>query len=297
MVPVADQWWRSWHGAPTDPKWRTIAKRAGVPTSLVVAVAWAALDRASANAAERGRTQGLDTETLADFLDCEEAEILAILDAMRAKGVLDGDRFTAWEKRQPKREDGSAERAKAWRQKKKLDADQQGGLDNQPEIPVSSSDTERTRTHANATEPKIRGEKIREEKKDLLAAQPSLTAAREPEASSAAPLSVSTPENDLADELQDILGARGPGWAWAGADVHRWIEHGATADMLRRMARAHVEAGKPPPAGPRYFDKRVSTLVADAHRPMPPPDAPSATVTPLRHDLMPAIMRGLSDAK
>ena len=38
-------WFRSWHGAPTDPKWLGIAKRAGVAPGFAVAIAWALMDR------------------------------------------------------------------------------------------------------------------------------------------------------------------------------------------------------------------------------------------------------------
>ena len=96
-------WFRSWHGAPTDPKWRTIAKRAGVAPSLVVSLAWVLLDRAS-QADARGSIDGIDIESIADFLGCETDDVERVIAAMHDKAVLTSDRFTAWDRRQAKRE-------------------------------------------------------------------------------------------------------------------------------------------------------------------------------------------------
>lgn len=116
-------WFRSWHGAPTDMKWRTIAKRAGVPSGYVTAIVWVLLDRAS-QADDRGSIAGYDVEEIAVALDFEPEEVEAVIAAMRNKGVLDGDMFTGWAKHQPAREDGSAERAKAWRERKRAENQQ-----------------------------------------------------------------------------------------------------------------------------------------------------------------------------
>ena len=109
-------WFRSWHGAPTDPKWLGIAKRAGVSPGIAVAVAWALMDRAS-QAAERGCIEGYDADGLACFFGCEPEQVNAIVTAMTDKAMIADGRFTSWEKRQPKREDGAAERAREWRER------------------------------------------------------------------------------------------------------------------------------------------------------------------------------------
>lgn len=101
-------WFRSWHGAPTDPKWLVIARRAQVAPGMVSAIAWALLDCAS-QSAERGSVAGFDVETYAAFTGWDESQIVAILDAMSIKGIITPDnRLAAWEKRQPKREDPTA---------------------------------------------------------------------------------------------------------------------------------------------------------------------------------------------
>lgn len=109
-------WFRSWHGAPTDPKWLGIAKRAGVAPGVAVAVAWALMDRAS-QAEDRGCIEGYDADGLACFFGCEPEQVDGIVDAMTDKGMLAGGRFAAWEKRQPKREDNSTERVREHRKR------------------------------------------------------------------------------------------------------------------------------------------------------------------------------------
>jgi hypothetical protein len=111
-----NEWFRSWHGAPTDPKWLGIAKRAGVAPGIAVAVAWALMDRAS-QAADRGSIEGYDADGLACFYGCEASEVDAIVAAMTDKGMIADGRFAAWSKRQPKREDNSADRVKAYRER------------------------------------------------------------------------------------------------------------------------------------------------------------------------------------
>lgn len=114
---MANQWLRLWHDMPTDPKWRTIAKASGHRIGDVMAVYIHILVCAS-NATERGRTHSFSAEDVASALDMESADVMQIIDAMQGR-VLDGDVVRGWEKRQVVREDGSAGRAKAWREAKK----------------------------------------------------------------------------------------------------------------------------------------------------------------------------------
>lgn len=126
-------WVRLWHDMPTDPKFRTIARTAKQPLPTVVAVFTFMLADASANENERGRTTATD-EDIASAFDIEESDVAAIKKAMQGR-VLDGDMLAGWSKRQPKKEDNSAERAKAWRAAKQTE-----------------NATERSRTEANDQE-------------------------------------------------------------------------------------------------------------------------------------------------
>lgn len=115
-------WFRSWHGAPTDPKWLGIAKRAGVAPGIAVAVAWSLMDRAS-QAEDRGSIDGYDAEGMAYFFGCEPDQVDAIVLAMSDKGMITAGRFASWEKRQPKREDDSSQRVREYRERKKQEAE------------------------------------------------------------------------------------------------------------------------------------------------------------------------------
>ena len=130
-------WCRLWHDLPNDPKFRTIARVSQQSTANVISVFIHLMVDASANATERGRTQP-NAEDLASALDLRTEQVETILAAMEGRVLLSG-RLTGWEKRQPKREDGGAERAKQWRESHKLK-----GL----------SKLERERTQANANEHK-----------------------------------------------------------------------------------------------------------------------------------------------
>lgn len=132
---MANSWLRLWHDMPTDPKWRTISRVSNQPISSVISV-WVHMLVCASNATERGRTQGWCDEDIASALDMKVEQVKAICAAMQGR-VLDGDYLTGWEKRQPKREDNSSERARAWRDMKKKEIN-------------SSNGQERKRTQPNA---------------------------------------------------------------------------------------------------------------------------------------------------
>lgn len=116
---MANQWLRLWHDMPTDPKWRTIARASKQRIGDVMAV-YVHMLVAASNATVRGRTQSFSCEDVASALDIETEHVAAIVDAMQGR-VLDGDLVRGWEKRQVAREDGGAERVKAWRDAKKAE--------------------------------------------------------------------------------------------------------------------------------------------------------------------------------
>jgi hypothetical protein len=124
---------------PNNPKWRTIAKHSGASVSEVIAVAIYMLTDASANAAERGRTQPNKDEHIATALGIDDGLVVSIKEAMQGR-FLDGDIIIGWNKRQPKREDGSAERAKKWREEQK--AERNRTQPNATERPDTDSDTD-----------------------------------------------------------------------------------------------------------------------------------------------------------
>lgn len=116
-------WFRSWHGAPTDGKWRMVAADVGCKPAEVVALVWTLMDHASANE-DRGSVKGFNARVYALDSGTDAATVRAILDALASPDVevLADDRFINWDKHQPKREDGSAERARDWRERKRTQA-------------------------------------------------------------------------------------------------------------------------------------------------------------------------------
>lgn len=154
---MANPWFRVWGDMINDPKWRTIARKSEQKIGDVIAVYMHMLTCAS-NATERGRTEGWCDEDVATALDIDTEQVEAIREAMQGR-VLDGDYLTGWEKRQPIKEDNSAERAKAWREAKKAEKEQQQ---------TPPNETERQRTQDKDTDKK------REEEKKSKPAQPSV---------------------------------------------------------------------------------------------------------------------------
>jgi len=122
---AAIEWFRLWHDMPNDPKWRTVARVSGQPITTVLSVALHLMVDASRNVT-RGHVT-VTAEDVASALDVTDEAVEAIFQAMQGR-ILDGDRLSGWEKRQPKREDAgnpetgaksAAERKQAQRQREK----------------------------------------------------------------------------------------------------------------------------------------------------------------------------------
>jgi len=150
------QWVRLWEDMPDDPKWRVVAKRSGRPLSEVVAVFTRMLVNAS-RSSNRGTLETWNDEDEAIALHMDEANVAGIREAMQGK-VLEGLRLTGWEKRQPKREDSSSERVRAFRER---EAELKRGETHGNARPDDE-------THRNAPD-KSRVDKKREEKKETRA--------------------------------------------------------------------------------------------------------------------------------
>lgn len=139
-------WVRLWHDMPTDPKWRVVARKSKQPLPCVLAVFTLMLTNASNNAGERGTLLGWDHEDAGAALDMDAADVEAIFDAMQGK-VLDGQRLTGWERRQPKREDGTAaERKAAWKARKAMQENASERSGTQENAPVRAREDTETET-------------------------------------------------------------------------------------------------------------------------------------------------------
>jgi hypothetical protein len=155
-------WVRLWDDMPTDPKWRSIARRAQCSISEVIAVFnfmminAANASNGDANANERGELYGWVDDDVAAALDLQTEDVMSIRDAMQGK-VLDGLKLKGWEKRQPLREDNSAERAKAWRERNKAQRELKRTQTNAPDRERDSdsdSDSERKKERESRAHPR-----------------------------------------------------------------------------------------------------------------------------------------------
>lgn len=115
-----NSWFRWYHGAVSDDKWKLIARKSKQPQAFIVAV-WALLLEIASQANERGSVADFDAETADALLDMPDGAAQAIYDALCAGSnprIVEG-KIVAWEKRQPIREDNSAERVRRYREKKR----------------------------------------------------------------------------------------------------------------------------------------------------------------------------------
>lgn len=143
-------WFRWHHGSVTDPKFQLVAKKAGARLGDVITV-WAFVLEAASSDAERGTIGPLDFETLDFLLGADEGTAVRILDAMTARGLIEGSRIAQWDKRQPKREREDLGAADRQRAKRERDAAQ---VTNHASV---------TPCHTTSRQEKPRGEESREE--------------------------------------------------------------------------------------------------------------------------------------
>jgi len=95
---MAESWVRLWSGMTTDPKWQTVARKAGQPRALVIALFTHLILEAN-EADDRGSLNAVDIEDVASALDCDEEAVQAILREMQGR-VIDGDRICEWRRYQ-----------------------------------------------------------------------------------------------------------------------------------------------------------------------------------------------------
>lgn len=219
-----NNWVRYYHDTPTDPKWRAIAKKSGQRIGDVLAVWSFVLTNASANATERGRTHNLVSEDIAASIDLEIDQVDAIIAAMEGKVLVDG-RLLGWEKRNPIKDDGAAERSKRHR--------------------------ERNRTQPNGANALDRDTDKDTEKKEDTAPQAALPS--KPQSSRSRPKKPEHPDFPAWYDAYPRHEARGE----ASAAFHGALESGATPEELLAGALrydAHLES-----AGDRRFTKLPAT--------------------------------------
>lgn len=233
-------WFRWHHGSVTDPKFPLIARRADARLGDVIAV-WAfVLEQASA-ADERGVAGEIDCEAVDCMLDAHDGTTQRILAAMEARGLLADGVVCKWSKRQPKREDETAnERKRRQREREHAAA--------MAESATSQSDVTRrdkpdvTQCHADVTAGHARGEERREEKKRK---EEKGHAQGIPHAQACATEPEPVPTPSPAGLVCRAMKRQGIADVSPGHTVLlQLIEAGATEDEFIAAAQAAVKAGK-----------------------------------------------------
>lgn len=110
-------WFRWHHGSVSDPKFQLIAKKSQSSVAEVIAV-WAFVLESSSSSEKRGDHGFLDFESIDCALGIEEGKSAVIYYQMEQRGLVEKNRVSSWDKRQPKRErpdDNSAPRVDALR--------------------------------------------------------------------------------------------------------------------------------------------------------------------------------------
>ncbi|MBP2229370.1 hypothetical protein J2847_002664 [Azospirillum agricola] len=110
------RWVRLYNETTMDPKWRLVAADSGQPVFAVLAV-WAAMLCHASGIEPRGTLLGWSDRLIGAALDLPAAAVAAIRAAMQGV-TLDGDRLSAWDKRQFKSDHSGAERMRDHRARK-----------------------------------------------------------------------------------------------------------------------------------------------------------------------------------
>jgi hypothetical protein len=242
-----NDWFRSWHGAPTDNKWLVIARKADTTPGMVSAVVWALFDYASQNR-DRGSIVGFDVETYAAFSGWEEDAIAAVIAALKDKGVIGPDGgLHNWDKRQPKREDSSTDRVRAFREKQKQN--------------------EHNETDCNALKRTETLDKIREDT-DTEGSVADATG-------TVVPIKPMTNRERLWIEGRPALLALGVPDKQAGSMMGRWLKD--ASDDHRRVLDAILRAREMAPTGPiAWITAHLKSEKCHAGKPQSVQDAASA---------------------
>lgn len=96
MTPL---WFKWWIGSVDDAKLRLVAAKSSTKTGEVIAV-WASILERCARSDERGQCGDIDAEEIGCQLSFDSNTVTAIIDAMRSRGLLDGNKVVSWDKRQ-----------------------------------------------------------------------------------------------------------------------------------------------------------------------------------------------------
>lgn len=258
-------WFRWHHGSVTDPKFGLVARRAGARLSDVLAV-WAfILEQASASD-DRGFFGDVDCEAIDCLFGLDDGQTSEILAQMGARGLIEDQRISAWERRQPKREDETAN------DRKRRQREREHELKMSASRVTDAESRNVTQCHADVTPGHARGEERREEEKYSL---------RHTQSNSPDVLRASSVSGQICQAMkQEGISDVNPGHT----DLLLLIEAGATMDEFVAAARSAAKKRK----GFAYAIGTLKGMRQDAAKSaegMPKGVLPSARASPSRADL------------
>jgi hypothetical protein len=266
-MPMLD-WWKSWHGAPTDDKWLVIAKRAGVTAIMVPAIAWALLDHAS-QAENRGDVSTFDVEAYALKFGLDEDQVRAVISAMEARTMIVGGRISQWDKRQ---RNEATERSRKHR-----------GKGSTPELPLDVPAPEKAPTAESASPPE---------------------SSVEPPAPNISPTDAEngliTPQAiALADEIATAVGYELDSvpmqWCGAASRVQVWLNQNWPAPFILPCVKAQMARKRDgPPVTINYFEPGLAKAMARAEAPVPNV-VPITDAKQVRHGRQPSTITAVAD--
>ncbi len=121
-----------------DPKFSWVARKASTNVASVIAV-WAALLEHASQDDDRGGLSGFDPESQDCALGLDDGTCQRVMDAMRAKGVLDDQSVAQWEFRQ-NGGDTNAERQRRFRENHKTPSEESKNKKDQIRLEENSLD-------------------------------------------------------------------------------------------------------------------------------------------------------------
>ncbi len=243
------KWLRLYNETVHDPKWRMIAIEAEQPVHAVLAV-WMVMLCHASGAEPRGTLTGWNDRLAGAALDLKGDVVNAIRTAMQ-RVVLDGDRLTAWDKRQFKGDDVK-ERVKRYRARKAAETDSC----NVTSLEIDQSNDGVTLQSQDATLPPLRATDLRLQITE-----------RDPAADARARLA------EVGMRVLSLIGvADDPRWFGSYGRVQQWLADGANPDLdiYPTVQRVMIRRGaQGPPGGLEYFDRPIADAIATRNRPMP----------------------------
>jgi len=262
-------WFRWHHGSVNDPKFGLVARKAAARVGDVIAVWALILEQASANT-ERGLFGAIDCEATDFLLGADDGTTARILEAMQGRSLVDGERVTRWEERQPKRErvdNTGTERKRQQRERDKAN---------------SGSDAGVTSCHAMSHQVTPREEERREEKNnddsasaaagaDVVVVDPDPAEPDSPRAAAMPPREDLPESTDPAVVLSVALRKLGVNATFTHPTVLDWSTRKVPMDVLHAaVATAREQKGPVAKIPPNYLARIVEELL---NPPAPSPQA------------------------